>query len=701
VSATWHCKLLLNKQCVVRMRLALRGAEGTHTVLLQRSRNRQPPTATLLPVQMPLLYTASTVAAKRVQNPAFTRRGLDGLTSGRLEQIQHVGLAAEKQIAYDGYITNLPAFLHATSSQKRVTTAHGWFLARIDIDKLIPIPFPPLVLSSRTPFPNEEAKNKFKLSLGEGVEEIRSPKGMTFVIRNVTADTLKKLPYSSIDPNTLSPNDATSLTGLKSFVLTLKIISLFLATHTYPYKQVADDHVNRYGFDSSIIWPKEEQHYSGKMMRGQGDAKKVVRESEALTDADIEGVGETSDGYPNSAENATFVAKPAPLRPDVNYGEPSATPFFPGYVLPYFPGIIEPSKHCIINVIRRFFLGCLADSKEKSTDAWYEWVRGVDKWYQTAAGKAVTHILFNIQTALEAQARVFLYIRNREYIGSAILGFGSGIMVEGKSILPETADVVRVLAGQLDDHGVAMAKIVTMINGIRRDASLMEMVESDLNSARKLYRFISEAPQVPKEEITELTSLIAKLSFEDKLWSAAVTNLVKALDLLSCDDPVDDLPMYLSPDLIYDTTRAHQVLSAFGPLAPSFVEAIGQEFPIPKGPLDADPASQVDGATGKRPLETIYISLKKLPVAVGDWTNVVKKRRIRINTEKRDAGFRTIGYHGEMRDQIWRSLKKIPYSEPGKKRQRDEDMGEGSDERAAKKGKAKADSVEITYDSFF
>jgi len=101
---------------------------------------------------MPLLYTANSLQAKRVQNPAFTKKGLDNMTSGRLETIHHVGLAVEKQIAYDGYITNLPAFLHATVMQSKVSTSGQWFPIRLPLDKLIPLPFPPLTLSSRTPF---------------------------------------------------------------------------------------------------------------------------------------------------------------------------------------------------------------------------------------------------------------------------------------------------------------------------------------------------------------------------------------------------------------------------------------------------------------------------------------------------------------------------------------------------------------------
>jgi hypothetical protein len=165
---------------------------------------------------MPLLYTANSIQAKRVQNPAFTKKGLDGLTSGRLESIHHVGLAVEKQIAYDGYITNLPAFLHATVVQAKVSTSGQWFPIRLPLDKLLPIPFPPLAISSKQPFRNEEEKIQFKMSLGENVEELRSPKGISFVIRSPSSSILQKLPYPTIDPFTPSTADATSLFGLRS-----------------------------------------------------------------------------------------------------------------------------------------------------------------------------------------------------------------------------------------------------------------------------------------------------------------------------------------------------------------------------------------------------------------------------------------------------------------------------------------------------
>jgi len=130
---------------------APRQTEGMDTVFTKKK--LRPPPANRLPLPtMPLLYTAATISAKKIQAPAFTKRGLDGLTSGRLGQIQHVGMAVEKQIAYDGYITNLPAFMHATAVQATVSCKTTWFPPKIDANHLIPFELPPLVVSAKKPF---------------------------------------------------------------------------------------------------------------------------------------------------------------------------------------------------------------------------------------------------------------------------------------------------------------------------------------------------------------------------------------------------------------------------------------------------------------------------------------------------------------------------------------------------------------------
>jgi hypothetical protein len=201
-----------------------------------------------------------------------------------------------------------------------------------------------------------------------------------------------------------------------------------------------------------------------------------------------------------------------------------------------------------------------------------------------------------------------------------------------------------------------------------------------------------------------LTEAVSKLSFDEKFWSPDVQYILRAIRALNGEEEVDeDWPMYLDPSLLYDTTRANSVLAAFGPTAPAFVDAQGSDFPIPKGITADDPLSEYDPSTRKRGLETILLTMKRLPHAVGDWRNVVKKRRVRQNVVERAAGFRTIEFRGQSRDDIWLALRRMPFEED-KKRKRVDDRDDDDDsleDPAAKKGKFKeARAADLDYSVF-
>jgi hypothetical protein len=296
-------------------------------------------------------------------------------------------------------------------------------------------------------------------------------------------------------------------------------------------------------------------------------------------------------------------------------------------------------------------------------------------------------------------------MRGSEYLGCAILGFGFGIAVNGKLILPDTSAVVKAEALELDAHSKAVADIRELLREAGGE-SMME-VDTEINSSRQVYRMINARAKVDDETVMKrLSEAVSRLSFNETYLPAQIEAITKAIRFLTidADKSVDDWPMYLDPSMIYDVSRTHQVLAAFGPTAPSFVDSAGTEFGIPKGLDDLDPLSVVDISTGKRPLESIFITMKRIPQAVGDWTNVVKKRRIRINVLERAAGYRTIQFRGNSRNDLWSTLKLIPFEvEKGKKRARgEEEDGEGDAGPSRKKGKEKETVAnEIDYAGFF
>jgi hypothetical protein len=222
------------------------------------------------------------------------------------------------------------------------------------------------------------------------------------------------------------------------------------------------------------------------------------------------------------------------------------------------------------------------------------------------------------------------------------------------------------------------------------DVSMDEFPE--VSCARQLHAEINRREHVEGAQITELRRLLQQLSFSERYWPMTCDRVRDAIDLLvSPGKEINEkAPMYIDPTTPFDTSRFYQVLSLFGPTAPSFIDNGGTSVVLPAGVLAADPESVVlDGArTIKRPV--IFVTGKRTNIAVGDMKNVFKKRSIRQNENERAGGFRTIGFRGIARDMIWNALKSIPVVEPARGKRgisevdEAEDMGGRKRERKGK-----------------
>jgi hypothetical protein len=99
-------------------------------------------------------------------------------------------------------------------------------------------------------------------------------------------------------------------------------------------------------------------------------------------------------------------------------------------------------------------------------------------------------------------------------------------------------------------------------------------------------------------------------------------------------------------------------------------------------------------------MAVVLVAMKKVQVSIGDWTNVVKKRRIRQNVSERAAGHRTIQFRGRARDDIWEALKQLPFEEEkSKKRGREDDSGVDDEDAARVKriDKKKAPAADLDF----
>jgi hypothetical protein len=654
------------------------------------------------------IYTANPVEAKTIQHPEFTKRDLKGMTSGQLERIHMVGVPGGKQLAYDGYIRNLPAFLHATAVHAKVSCTQQWFKAKLPSALIIPLPLPTLTISSPVALKKEEQEEAFKASLGVAVETTRGPLGKAYIIRHPTYSLLKVL-AAKVHLQTPSLPDATSFFGITSYITTIRILSLFLSVHTYPAYQTAGGDYSDYMHDIVMDYPYG-YHSPGRNYFGLG---KDVANPDGVAYDDLPSLGLTGvddhddNNLITSGQGVVLVAKPAPLRPSINYGNPTSVPNLPGYVFPYFHNLVAPGKDTLINVMHSYFLGCFGDSMESGQMAWKDWMRGVDKWYRTREGLQLAHIFFVLRLALEAQGRLYILLgADRKYLGCAILGHRFVINNGGSIMVAYTGTQLRNACIALDEHSKAIETITGVLSELRLASSDGTGMTADLptiQSSRQLFVLMNQREKPGDDETMKiLADAIDRLAFSEDLWPFSLDKILTWIEYLVDDtkDIPNTWPMYLSSRLMYEKSRAHQIMSAFGPMAPSLLDQGGQEYPIPKGLAAEDAASVEDPTSRQAVMSAVLISGKKLDIAINDCLSMVKKRRIRQNLKERAAGYRTIKFTGQGRDKIWNALKLLPFEEEGKgkKRARDDDEEE---DRPNKRSGLATSSTSLVDDTFF
>jgi hypothetical protein len=656
---------------------------------------------------MPYIYTSSPLANKTLQSPDYQRRSITGQTTGNLDTLALIGFPSTRQPAYTEYLGNLSAFLHATAINAKVSCSAQYFKTPLAPSNLLPFKLPPLCISSSSALKTEDDKTAFLAKIPLVTREYKFGQRVVFNVDHISAMDLVAIPQKGIDPNTPSPPNSTNLFGLREFLRTAKILTLFLATHSYPAFSSPDQQVDRTSIDSQMritagAYAPVSHGYRGYFLeeayRQRGldqPIRDVVVPEAVIKDED------SSKAYDASFRSIVVVAKPAPFFPKINYGLPSDLPALPGYVLPYFPGVIHPSTNVFFNVFRRFFFNSFGSTQEEVVAGWQSWCRGVRNWHKSDEGMILAHITFCLQTALEAQARLFVIVSGGQYLGCAILGYHFVVIKDGVSLVADTPSEVRKLALGLDAHSTALTKICDMLSEVALDdddeeTELLQVHE--IRNARYLHREINRRKRMEDAEESTLKDEIRKVAFDEKFWPIALDKVVLAIETMTLDDKEvnPDWPMHLDSSLLYDSTKPALVLSAFGPMAPSFLDSNGKDYAIPKGTAAEDPLSTLVPATGAIAMESILVSGKALKVAVQDWTNVVKNRRIRSNPTERAAGFRTIRFKNEGRNEIWRALKGIPFVETkaGEKRKRDRDGEDGTD-RANKKRAADGDEVSI------
>lgn len=608
------------------------------------------------------IYTAAALKTNQAAPVDFQAKGLD-LARSTATKSNIYGLAHYPQIAYKVYTSLYPAFFKATVEKIRVPCDRIGYEFQIPAADLIPILPPPLVVHFPTPLRDNDEK---KMLDSYGGSTFNIGKKRFYKFEEHGSDVIRALrQFGKIDPKCAVPRGSVNLQGYMSWMRTLKLVTAFLITQSYPAFDHGEEEEGAYESIEGLVTSKR------KLAIDERGQKRARTENVADVEGDVDMSSEDVDDMGRIGfEIGLADVKPEERIPfafpkrEISRGWGSAgdLPACAGLSFPYFPGLLEEDYSFTPSLFRQYFLGSFGQLKENIFTNFREWRGGHGQFCMTDSGMVVQHISIGIQLAIECQARCFPIISGTKYYGFALCGGRYSVIAQDHHHLPLAQAAFMSEVTNMSIHDVALAKLMEELKLCKRDVSYKkgEKAITDpaaIKTARQLHEEIMKR-NVPDEKEEVIGKLVADLSFPERYRPITVDNVLSAFNSIVDETPLDlEVPMYLGEGVATSTSMALRVLSMFGPIAPSLKNAGGRKWLIPDLGA-ADPASVVPQGKKVPALHTIVISKKDLFVAAADFREMIEDRAIYVKAE-RAAGFRSVVCTDKNRDVLWNGLKSL------------------------------------------
>jgi hypothetical protein len=643
-------------------------------------------------------------------HPLFRQRGVEGFAPITAASSSMFGMTSDKQIAYDGYSSNIDIFLAATNRQQRLnTTAEGAKLTpRGD---LFPLQLDPVALFLK-PKTSHDQMQALVAKFASLQPEIRSAGSTPYIaIRKMVYKAVPTLMQLSHEP----ARGAEGAMSLRTYLAVMHVqicITEFLATNTYPAftspKDAMDGDIDETAERRTRL---ELDGVFRRFRREDSDIiqerKRVVREGggdEAGASLEIDSDAD-EDTYEDirTIDVAVAVAKPSPIPATMNYGEVQACPTnLPGRAFPYFPGMLLSDKTFIRTKVAHLFKRTFGSTHSEITDEYKQWRSYIESYLGSIHAGEMSHILMGIDLALQTQTRLFLVLSSSSYAGFVLFG-------ERWSIFLDTLEWVSAASpGQLGEQIAGLSSHHNALNEIARRLSDVvltangtptttksKLERGDIDTALKLFEELRIRDR--SKVGVDVTRFFSQLVYATPYRIIGPSSIARALaEMASPSQPLlPGTPLFIPPSLPSEffADKTYQVLATFGPESFSFLNSSGASFTIAHPQKEETAADyHQDAKTGKR---TILIMRKGFPAAYHDMRSVLNSRTYRFDPKERAGKNRNLFYDDDKRDEIVRALRELvwhdtPKDGVGSKRSRDGDVVEGV---AKKKKLISIDSV--------
>lgn len=648
------------------------------------------------------IYTTVKLGSRQKSPLPFELNGLKNQAPSQIHALNIHGKALARELAYDGYRTNIDAFIYATLSGKRVATcleAYG----PIDNGKyFLPIPKPGFAYC---PVKKVEVEKLEKLAKKiNPAAEVRSPKKAPPFILSPAPPTdiamLKQLAVThsmifSCPANHIPPSAFLTMSFLET------MIDGFLRVNTYPAFKTrpleADLWELRFsnidGFTHDLVDDKRDEgdkkrgreEYSNSVQRKKWKMQKDGMEVDEEVCPDWEEEDPETESYSvTTGVDQVFMAKPSPFPPGTNITSYAGIPNLSGMAFPYFEGMVLPDFSTLKSTMINFFFRCLGGDMDQCKARVKDSKSDLNHLSLTPYGKALSHVCLGMRLALETQTRLSLIVDNGEYRGFTLQGEGFAVYDGSSWYVPESHEelfksvsfmdpsekAITELLGLLDDLRVADASNVPVAWG-RESFSNIDFLVENLGKVK----FSIENEEKVKARANDL---LRKINFRggESFIRIEPSSIHGALLVLTSDaEPELRFPFYLPSFQTDLSSKVFRVMTKFGPDAISFWNSSkGDKYSVE--PVEADVgkgkkrAKSVEEVFPEPPPE-IIVQIKPLTQCIQDWRTVVEARGIKQDLKERARDYRChVLKNEQVRKDIWTALCQVGRLEAPKKKKK-------------------------------
>jgi len=242
-----------------------------------------------------------------------------------------------------------------------------------------------------------------------------------------------------------------------------------------------------------------------------------------------------------------------------------------GYFFAYFAGLLLDDRATSLRILGHHF-GNMFGKGTRKVETFKVFHSGWQSLADTAAGKAISHMLFCIDQAVSVGCKLRPVFLAGEYAGCVFYSSQVGVIVGNTFVPPVPQSDLHEGVELLMSHESAINKVVEIINSLDMadDEDSVVLAPGHLIHPRDIHDALRIRVLTPEKQV-QLQLQLRKLRFRQELWEPTnARHVSSAVDLICRGEfPSRDIPFNLRLDAVWTKKPIYSVLAAFNVKAPS------------------------------------------------------------------------------------------------------------------------------------